>query len=664
MKKSKHSNSRRKFIFRFSTGVGLVAGLGIVGCNPLRRSLYDNFETLISDYKIEEEASTWFQITPDNEIIFHSPKVEMGQGVFTALAQIAAEELEVDIDKINIVHASTSGRPIDPRSTGGSDTISSLYTPIRTLAAKLRYMLRENAAGILGVADSSLILENGMIKGGGKSLSYGDVVSQSTAWNEPKEVQLKARSTFKTIGKAIPRVDLMPKIFGDPIFGMDITMPDMLYGMVLRAPKIDTVYRGADVSKAKDMPGVVQIVKEKDFVAVVAKSRPEAEMAARKIKVDWHTNKVWNHDEIVEMTKVGSGKEYLVQKEGSKISGEDVLEVEYSTPAGAHAQMEPNGSVAFYESNKATIYISTQVPNATRNEVAETLGFELDQVEIIPTYLGGGFGRRLHTPNAMQAILISKAVGKPVHVFFSRQDEFQSAEFRPPTHHVMRGTVENGKITGFEHNTSSGDHTFGSPIMAPMMESMLGADIGTWAGGRLNYKKIPNIRVSAYRVDLPFSTTMWRAPGLMANTFAVESFIDELAHKAGKDPVQFRIDHLPDDEKSDRQKKVIKVAAEKAGWGKKLPAGRALGIATCGELGAIVAEVAEVSIENIFGPYRMAIMKDAPKEINVEIVESSDVPSGVGEPPIGPIGAAIANAVFSLNGKRIRKMPLNEHLND
>ena len=718
MRAKKNNNSRRNFLIKFSVGTGVMVGLGMTACNPMRRALYNNFEALIGDYAIKEEAITWFEVTADNQIIFHSPKVEMGQGAFTGLAQIAAEELEVTIDKINMVHASTSGRPVDPRSTGGSDSISSLYTPLRELAAKLREMLRSNASEILGVPVNGLSIDNGVISGNGQSISYGEVVKQSKQWKAPKEVQLKSRKDFKVIGKPIPRVDLMPKIFGDPIFGMDVSLPGMLYGVVVRPPKIDTTYVSADASKAESMPGVVKIVKEKDFVAVVAKTRPEAEMAARAVNVTWNTHKIWEQEEIIEMTKVGKGKSYLVQKEGSKITGEDVLEVEYSTPAGAHAQMEPNGSVAHVQDNKAIVYISTQVPKTTLTEVAKTLGFKEDQVDIRPTYLGGGFGRRLHTPNAMQAVLISKAVGKPVHVFYSRQDEFQSAEFRPASHHVLRGTLsQGGKISGIEHHTSSGDHAFGSPIVPAMMELMLGADIGTWAGGRIGYN-IPNKRVSAWRISLPFSTTMWRAPGLMANTFAVESFMDELAHKAGMDPVDFRIAHLLDDEKSERQKKVIKAAAEKSGWGNP-PAGRGLGIATCAELGAIVAEVAEVSIENdgykdyikvhkvtcaidpgfavnpdgvraqvegaiimgmsaslyekmevkggkitptIFGPYRMAMMKDTPKEIDVVILESGDKPSGVGEPPIGPIGAAIANAVFALTGKRLRDMPLNDFI--
>lgn len=711
-KKPKKKFSRRKFLVRASIGVGVMVGAGYLGINPMRRALYDNFEALLTDYDSKEPAVAWFEVTANNEVILHSPKVEMGQGAFTGLAQIAAEELEVSMDRLKIVHATTAGRPVDPRSTGGSDSISGLWNTLRTLAAKMREMLRNNASDLLSVPVESLTIKDGIISGGGKSMTYGEVVEKSTTWEEPEEVTLKEAKDFKIIGKSIPRVDLMPKVLGDPIFGIDAAMPDMLYGVVVRPPKIDTTYVSSDGSKAKSMPGVVKVVQEKDFVAVVAKSRPQAQMAARAIKVEWKTNKVWEHEEIIEMTKVGNGKEYLVQKEGATVSGDDILEVEYSTPAGAHAQMEPNGSVAYVEGDKATVYVSTQVPNATRIEVAKVLGFDEDQVEIIPTYLGGGFGRRLHTPNSMQAALISKAVGKPVHVFFSRQDEFQSAEFRPPTHHILKGTLtEDGMIKAIQHDTSSGDHTFGSPIMPSAMENFLGADIGTWAGGRIGYSKIKNIRVSAWRVNLPFSTTMWRAPGLMANTFALESFMDEMAHKAGKDPVEFRIAHLPDDERGERQKNVLRVAAEKAGWGKELPEGRALGIATCAELGAIVAEVAEVSIENneikvhkvtcaidpgfainpdgvkaqvegaiimgqsasmyeemfikggkitptIFGPYKMVTMKEAPKEIDIHIIESGEKPLGVGEPPIGPIGASIANAVFALTGKRLRDMPL------
>ncbi len=716
MSDTKKKTSRRKFLIRFGLGTGVMVGLVYGFRNPMRRMMFDNLGALIADYTPEKGPIAWFEVTAENKIILHSPKVEMGQGAFTGLAQIAAEELEVDIDQIEVVHATTAGRPLDPRSTGGSDSISALWNPLRELGAKMRQMLINNAAQIMGVSAASLSTANGVITGNGKSMTYGEVVQQATSWEIPEEVSLKKQKDFKVIGKALPRIDLVPKVKGAPIFGIDVKVPDMLYGVVIRPPKIDTVYVSADASKAESMPGVVQVVKQKDFVAVVAKTRPEAEMAARAVKVTWQTNKNWEQAEIEEMVKVGKGEEYLIQKVGSAIdSGEDVLEAEYSTPNGAHAQMEPNGSVAVVDGNKATIYVSTQVPKFTRIEVAGVLGLEEEQVEVIPTYLGGGFGRRLHTPNSMQAALIAKAVGKPVHVYYTRQDEFQSAEFRPLTHHTLKGKLSaDGMIEGIEHNTSSGAAAFGgSPIMSPTFETILGSDLGAWGGGRITYLKIPNIRVSSWKVDLPFATTMWRAPGLMANTFVVESFIDEMAHKAGKDPLDFRLAHLLDDEHAKLTKGVLKAAAEKAAWDTPLPPGRARGIACAVELAAPCAQVAEVSIEKgeikvhkvvcaidvgvavnpdgiraqvegaiimglsasmyekmeihgsqitptIFGPYRMATMKDAPKEIEVVILENGDRPRGVGEPPIGPIGAAIGNAVFSLTGKRLRHMPLNE----
>ena len=264
MEVSKNIHSRRQFLIKFSVGTGVMVGMTMTACNPIRRSLYNNFESLIGDYKIKDPAATWFEITADNQLFFHSPKVEMGQGAFTGLAQVAAEELEVDIEKINMVHATTAGRPIDPRSTGGSDSISALYIPLRELAAGLREMLRNNAAEILGASLSSINFDNGVISANGQSITYGEVVQKATNWKAPRKIKLKDRKDFKIIGQPIPRVDLMPKILGEPIFGMDKTLPNMLYGMVIRPPKIDTVFVSADASKAKLMPGVVMIVQEKD----------------------------------------------------------------------------------------------------------------------------------------------------------------------------------------------------------------------------------------------------------------------------------------------------------------------------------------------------------------------------------------------------------------
>ncbi|HAA23756.1 MAG TPA: xanthine dehydrogenase, partial [Cytophagales bacterium] len=203
-----------------------------------------------TDFAIGDPA-TWFEITAENRIIFHSPKVEMGQGAFTGLAQIAAEELEVDVNRIEVVHATTINRPLDPRSTGGSDSITALWNPLREVAAGLRIMLLINAAQILGVAVGDLKLDNGVISGKGESLTYGDVVKQATTWEQPEEITFKSRSEYKHIGKPVERIDLMPKLLGDPIFGMDQSLPGMLYGVIVHPPKIDTVMVSADTAQAE-----------------------------------------------------------------------------------------------------------------------------------------------------------------------------------------------------------------------------------------------------------------------------------------------------------------------------------------------------------------------------------------------------------------------------
>jgi isoquinoline 1-oxidoreductase beta subunit len=307
---------------------------------------------------------------------------------------------------------------------------------------------------------------------------------------------------------------------------------------------------------------------------------------------------------------------------------------------------------------------------------------------------------------------MSKAVGKPVKITFNRKEEFQNDTFRPPTHHIMRGKLgEDGLIKAIEHNVSSGDVMFGSPMFPDIAQPILGADVGAWRGGMIQYRAIPNYRAISWRVKLPFATSWWRSLGLLANTFAIESFMDELAEQANMDPVAFRLKQIQDDEAGNRLKAVIETCAERAGYRNEANNGRAMGFAASTDANTPCAHVAEVSIENgdirvhkvtcvidpgltvnpdqvraqcegsiimgmsaamyeamtvrdsqlqptIYGPYRMALMRDTPKEIDVVILENADAPGAVGEPPLGPIGAAIANATYRLTGERLRSMPL------
>jgi len=714
-KKSKGIN-RRKFIRNTGIGAGILMAVGYLGTSPTRKFLAKMVSEMEPAYDNDFSPIAWFQIKEDNTIILHSPKVEMGQGIFTGLAQLAAEELGVAMSQIQVVNAVSSNRPLDGGPTGGSTSIVSLWNPLRELGAKMRMMLVKNASTILGVPKAALSVKNGLISGNGKAITFGEVVQKATVWNIPKEVTLKSKADFTIIGKPIPRVDLKPKVMGEPIFGIDVTIPDMLYGSLVRPAKVDSQFESANIEKAQKMPGVVKIVVEEDFVGVIAKTRTQAEQAKEAIEVKWKTNKIWQQEEIVEMTKVGKGKSYVIQEEGkpeSVLDNKDVYTAEYSSPIGAHAQIEPDGAVAFVKDGKAFIKISTQVSKITRDEVAKRLGLEKEAVEIEATYLGGGFGRRLHTPHAIQAAVMSQAVGKPVHLLFNRKEEFQNDTFRPASHHVLKGKLSaDGQLEALEHNTSSGAVAYGSPLVPGFLEPIAGADLGSWRGGMIQYDGIPNYRAISWKVELPFATSWWRSLGLLANTFAIESFMDELAIKAGKDPVKFRLENIKDTPTGKRLKTVIEAAAKKAEWGKKMPDGWAQGFAASTDVNTPVAQVVEVSIENnqikvhkvtcaidpglvvnpdsvkaqcegaiimgisasmkekmvikdgeptpiIYGPYQMALMRDAPKEIDIVLIEGDDKPHGVGEPPLGPIGAAVANAVFKITGKRLRDLPLS-----
>lgn len=456
----KNKLSRRKFIVRtLLGGTGILVGATYLGRHSLRRALYQELNKGESPYLgSTSDPMIWFEISTENMVTLYSPKVEMGQGTFTSLAQITADELDVDIEQIRVKHAASVSGNLDEFSTGGSTSVNSLWQPLRELSATMREMIKNEAAKKMGISAKDLTTKSGTVSGGRKSMTYGEVVTGVEVWEIPDTPPLREIKDYKFVGKHIPRVDLEDKVYGEPIFGMDAKMPEMLYGAVVRPSLIGAKFKGADISKAEGMPGVVKVVLEEDFVGVVANSYMEAENAKLAITANWETEKNWQTSDIEEMIKVGQGEPVVIQTEGDVddyLEDENVITAEYFSPLGAHAQMEPNGAVAFVEKDKATIIMSTQVVKITRGEVAARLGLDDEQVNIIPTFLGGGFGRRLHTPNAVQAAVLSKAVGKPVKCFFNRKEEFQNDTFRPPTHHIMKATLSaEGMITAIEHNVS------------------------------------------------------------------------------------------------------------------------------------------------------------------------------------------------------------------
>jgi isoquinoline 1-oxidoreductase beta subunit len=717
-KEKKKGIKRRKFLKYSGLGLGLMIGGVWLARNPIRRKIFDTSETMIPPYMGDTNPLVWIQVTPESKIILHSSKVEMGQGTFTSLAQIVAEELEVSIDQIEVVHATTKTGNIDGFATGGSMSIAALWKPLSEMAATMREMLKTKAAEKLNIDINTLTVEEGKITGGGTTLSYGEIVAGITDWKMPKTPKLKDKSTYKFVGKPVPRVDLEDKILGVPIFGIDASYPDMVYASIVRSRLVDAHMSNFDTSEAQKMPGVIKVIKQNDFVGVVAKSHMEADLARHKIKFDYTKNQEWNLSDIKDKIKVGQGTKTIFQKEGKAIDDikeeGEIIEMEFSSPIGAHAQLEPNGAVAYYKDGKVEIKISTQVVDITRKEVAKALGIEKADVNIIPTYLGGGFGRRLHTSHAVYVALMSKEVGKPVKCFFDRKQEFQNDTFRPPSHHILKAKVsDDGNLLGIEHQLASGDTMFNSVMAPSIATSILRADIGSIRGAAIMYDGIPEIRGTYYHVDLPFATSFWRSLGLLANAFAIESFLDEIALKTKQDPVAMRLKYLKDNNPySQRIKKVITTCAERAGYTDIVVGNRAMGFAATIDTGSPCAQVAEVSIEDgkikvhkvtvafdcgvavnpdqvkaqvegcvcmglsaalyermdlknnklypvNYGAYRIAMLRDTPREIDTVLIDGTGIPGPVGEPPLGPIAAAIGNAVRRLIGKRITELPMD-----
>lgn len=710
--------SRRGFLIGLgATGAALALGLK-VGVPAGRLALAELLDSGQGQpLSLSGSPTAWFEITAENHIRLFIPKSEMGQGVHTALAQIAAEELEVAWEQLEVVHASTTNG-VDAGGTSGSNTVSSLFTPLREIAATMRQLLLTEAARQIGRSPTDLTVSNGIVSlkaDPQTTLTYGQIVQAQTGeWEVPEEApSLKPVNEFKLIGQPLQRVDLVAKLQGQAVYGYDARLPGMLYGAVARPPLLESKLLNAAPGTAADQPGVVAVVTEDDFAGVVAESRALAQAGVANLALEWELGREWQQTDIDSLITVGEGRGVVIQREGEPASylSEDAanqITSEYRTPMAAHAHLEPQAALADVQADKTTIWVSTQFPFTVRQEVAAALGMDVEQVEVQTAYLGGGFGRKFGVDVALEAARLSRAAGKPVHVGWNRTEEMRNGYLRPPTHHQLRGVLdENGRILALEHQQASGKVAFG--FVPGVMETVMGADFGAWRGARIAYN-IPHRHTVAWLNDLPLRTGWWRGLGLLANTFALESFMDELAAVAGVDPLQFRLNHLPEGELGERFRRVLETAAEVADWGGSLANGRSLGIACCVDVQTVVAQVAEVSLENgrprvhkvtaaidpglIINPdgvkaqtqgsiimglsstlfeqitvkngmieasnfdlYPLLTMREAP-DIEVIPLSSGEKPYGMGEPPIGPIAAAVANAVFALTGERLRQLPM------
>jgi isoquinoline 1-oxidoreductase subunit beta len=599
----------------FLIGAGVLGGLAL-GANVLltrgRQIVADAFNSGEGDFGAPPNTpSLWLEVGKDNKAILFVPKVEFGQGIHTALAQIAAEELQPDWKNFEVRVANTArGFGDSAMSTAGSTSVSGSFKPLREAAAYLRTMLEAEAARQLGVSVADIRVANGRITvfgQPGKALTFGEVVAAKQGeWQVPTESpKLKTSREWQYIGEAVPRIDFRAKLTGKAVYGYDARVEGMLYGAVARPPRYGATLKGlSNLEVVQAMSGVEKVVVDpaQNFAGVAARSRSQARKAVEAMQVQWEGGITWGQEELearVQVPKSGRGGTLYMQN-GDPTLGfglGKLVEAEYRIPLAAHAHLEPQAALVDVKPDRAVAQVSTQVVQTTREGIVKATGYTPEQVEIQPTYVGGAFGRKGGHDVAFEAAMLSKAAGKPVHVGWTRLEEMRYGYLRPPSHNLLRGAVdEKGKITALEHHIAGGDVFLSIGAFPEALGGVFGFDPGALSGAVPLYD-FENARGLAWRIKLPVQTGWWRSLGTVPNTFALECFMDEMAIAANQDPVEFRLRHLGSDERGQRAAAVLQRAAEISNWSQKAEGiGKGVAIGKYGK--TVVALVAEVSAAN------------------------------------------------------------------
>ncbi|MEJ2716687.1 MAG: molybdopterin-dependent oxidoreductase [Deltaproteobacteria bacterium] len=667
----------------------------------------------------------FIRIGADDTVTIMVNHSEMGQGVYTSLPMLVAEELKCDWSTMRVEAAPADSvyyhTLFGMQGTGGSTSVSSEWERLRRAGASAREMLIAAAAKIWNSEKASCRAENGMvIHSSGKKLTYGELAEKAAKMPDPQDLQLADPSTFTVIGKSMKRLDTPEKIDGTGIFGMDVTIPGMLTAVMARPPVFGARVVSFKADKAKDFPGVKDVVQVPTGIAVVADGFWPASQARDALEI------TWDEGPGAGLSTEGMREEYarlagtpgaIARKEGDAQSAfqnaAKQISAEYEVPYLAHAAMEPLNCAVDLRPESCEIWTGTQFQSGDRDAAARVTGLKPEQIKIHTTLLGGGFGRR-GNPQAdfvVEAVEVAKAVKQPVKVIWTRENDMKGGWYRPMWYdRILGGLDERGNLCAW-HQTIVGQ----SVLIASPFESMVvdGIDAASVEGAADMPYEIPNLLVDLHTTENNVPVQWWRSVGHSHTGFVVESFLDEMANAAGKDPYEFRCNLLA---RRPRHKAVLELAAEKAGWGSSLPENRTRGIALRESFGSFVAEVAEVSVSSegalrvhrvvcaidcgrvinpntvaaqiegaiVFGlsaalhgaitlkdgrveqsnfhNYPMVVMNEMPR-VEVHIVASEEQPSGVGEPGVPPIAAAVANAVFAATGKRIRRLPISaEHL--
>jgi isoquinoline 1-oxidoreductase beta subunit len=700
------SPSRREFL---KTGAAVSGGLvlGVVLPDALARPAGAAPTTSM--------PNAFVKIGSDNTITILSARSEMGQGTYTTMPTLVAEELEVDLHKIK-VEIAPAGEPytntmLGGQITGGSTSVAEGYDKLRIAGAQARTMLVQAAAQKWGVDPSACRAQDATVLGpGGQKATYGELAEAASKLPVPKDVKLKEHKDSRYVGKPVNRLDTPGKINGTAEFGIDAKLPGMLYASLAQCPVIGGKVVSFDATKAKAMPGVKHVVQITDGVAVVADTWWRAKSARDAVAITWDEGpgKALSSAGIASALKAAAGKPgAVIKKQGDVAEGikgaAKTVEAVYELPFLAHATMEPMNFTADVRKDSCLVYGPTQFQQMAAGVAAQVTGLKPEQITVRTTHLGGGFGRRIDVDFIAQAIEISKAVGAPVKLVWTREDDMTHDFYRPTSiHHFSGGLDAQGRPVAMKFHLTSPSVT--SRLFPAVVKD--GIDPFMTEAAVVPYD-IPHQLFDVVIHDTGLRVGYWRSVSHALNSFANESFMDEMAAAAGKDPFEFRRALL---DKQPRLKRVLELAADRAGWGKSLPAGRFHGIGLMEGYGTSMAQVAEVSVSGktvrvhrvvvaadlgkmvnpnivrqqlessiIFGlsavlygeitlkdgrvqqsnfhDYQVVRMPESPK-IEIHLVESSEKPSGIGEPGTALIGPAVANAVFAATGQRLRKLPL------
>ncbi|MGF6757090.1 molybdopterin cofactor-binding domain-containing protein [Paraburkholderia sp. GAS42] len=725
-----HGISRRTFL-KFGATIGAAAGGGLLLGFSLPAAGQDQppHRSVIGGDGIEAPQEGVFapnafvQIDRTGKVSLVIPKVEMGQGVYTSIPMLIAEELEVPLDSVTIDHAPPNEKLfMDPllggQLTGGSTSIRYAWEPMRRAGATARVVLINAAAQQWQVDPSTCHAQAGKVvhAASNRSIAYGDLVDAAAKLPAPQNVTLKNPKDFKLIGTTAKRLDSPEKVDGTAVFGLDVRVPGMVYAAIATCPVFGGTLAGVDDTNARKIPGVRQVVKFDNGVAVVGDHTWAVKRGVQALDIKWNegAGAQISMKQIVDDLANASQREGAVARKEGDVntafpSAKTRVDAVYQQPFLAHATMEPVNCTVHVRPDGCEIWLGTQVPTRIVDTAVKITGLPAEKIVVHNHLLGGGFGRRLEFDMATQALKVGKQLGVPVKVVWTREEDIQHDMYRPYYYdRISAGLDANGKPVAWQHRI------VGSSILArfapPAFKNGLDPDAVEVAAD-LPYD-LPNQLVDYVRQE-PHAvpTAFWRGVGPTRSTFVVESFVDELAAQAKVDPVKYRRDLLGH---SPRARNVLDVATQAAGWGSAVPQGQGRGVSVMHAFGSFFAMVVDVAVDkgevavkrvvcavdcgmvvnpdtveaqvqggaifaitaalyseitikdgrveqNNFTDYRMLRIDQTPP-IDVHIVKSVEAPGGIGEPGTAALAPALTNAIFAATGKRIRQLPVGSQL--